>query len=94
MSFDADLDLFAAARPRELKEALNGDDRMRARAAVAEAIRRGPKGEALLYEARSQKDPVVSGAALEALREMFVAGSLKPRAKVDRFWLWRQKLRP
>lgn len=86
-------ELLDVARPRELKEALNGDDKSRARVAVAEVIRRGEKGEALLYEARSQKDPVVSGAALSALRAMFLAGTLKPRARIDRFWLWRQNLR-
>lgn len=83
---------FEAARPRELKEALNGDDRERARAALDEVVRRGAKGEALLYGARGQKDPDVSGAALAALRSMFLSGDLKPRAKIDRFWLWRKRL--
>lgn len=87
-------ELMDVARPRELKEALNGDDKLRARVAVAEVIRRGDKGEALLYEARSQKDKIVSGAALATLRSMFLAGSLQPRARIDRFWLWRQKFRP
>lgn len=86
-------ELMDAARPRELKDALNGDDCLRARVAVAEVIRRGDKGEALLYEARSSKDRVVSGAALQALRTMFLSGSLKPRARIDRFWLWKARLR-
>jgi hypothetical protein len=76
-----------------LKEALQGPDVLRARVAVAEVMRRQAKGEALLYEARSQKDPVVSGAALQTLRATFLAGSLKPRARIDRFWLWRQQFR-
>lgn len=86
-------ELMDVARPRELKDALNGDDSLRARVALAEVIRRGVKGEALLYEARSQKDRVISAAALQTLREMFDAGSLQPRARIDAFWLWRQKFR-
>jgi hypothetical protein len=85
-------ELMDVARPRELKEALNGGDKLRARVAVAEVIRRDDKGEALLYEARSSKDRVVAGAGLAALRAMFLAGSLKPRARVDSFWVWRTKL--
>lgn len=86
------LELMDVARPRDLKEALSGDDTLRARVAVAEVIRRGEKGEALLYVARSHRDPVVSGAALAALRRMFLAGSLQPRARIDSFWLWRAKI--
>lgn len=85
-------ELMDVARPRELKEALSGDDTLHARVAIAEVIRRGEKGEALLYAARSHRDPVVAGAALAALRGMFRAGSLRPRARIDRFWLWRAKI--
>jgi hypothetical protein len=86
-------ELMDAARPRELKEALNGEDRLRARVAVAEVIRRDEKGEALLYEARSSKDRVISYAALTMLRSMFLSGSLKPRARIDKLWLKKARLR-
>jgi len=86
-------ELMDVARPRELKEALNGDDTLRARVAVAEVIRRADKGEALLYEARSKKDAAVSGAALAALRAMFLTGDLKPRARIDSLWLKKARLR-